>query len=91
MTDETKEWAWEAGVLYENGVPLATATQECSVLNAQMIVAAPTLALRVLANLENGHRRDCPHSLRRYRAVAVPCSEDCEADRAALARAGFSL
>jgi len=40
------------------------------------------------SSMENGHRRDCPHSLRRYKAVAVPCSEECERDRAALRLAG---
>lgn len=49
MMDET--WAWEAGVLYENGVPLATATRECGILHARMIVAAPDMA-RALAETE---------------------------------------
>lgn len=56
--------------------------------DADMFAAAPDMAQRLLAGLENGHRRDCPRSLRLYRAIAEPCTDNCTADRAALAKAG---
>lgn len=101
MTDETKAWAWEAGVLYENGVPLATATRECGILHAQMIVAAPDMARALFSMLRHGTRPrsnvDEMHTVVCWEGIRANTKReghghpDCEQLHAALAKAGVTL